>query len=69
VAAVSALAFIMLAAPAESFAHEGINPQRINDNSRTGFLGLSRVLKIYPVFYPAKLRAKRGCKGLGGTQC
>jgi hypothetical protein len=26
----------ILADPAESFAHEGINPQRINDNSRTG---------------------------------
>jgi hypothetical protein len=43
VAAVSALALIMLAAPAESFAHEGINPQRINDNSRTGSLGFCRI--------------------------
>ena len=42
-AAVSDLALIMLAATDESFAHDGISPQRIHDNSRMGSLGFWRI--------------------------
>jgi hypothetical protein len=38
VAPVSALALIILAAPDESFARDGINPHRIIDNRRVGWL-------------------------------
>jgi len=43
VLAVSARALMMLAAIDESFAHDGINPQRIRDNWRTGSLGFWRM--------------------------
>jgi hypothetical protein len=43
VAAVSDLALIILAAPDESFAHDGMRPQRINDNSRRGSFGFWRM--------------------------
>jgi len=36
-------ALIMLAATDESFAHDGINPQRIKDSSRTGSFGFWRM--------------------------
>jgi hypothetical protein len=39
VAAVSDLALIIMAAPDISFAHDGIKPHRINDNSRRGSFG------------------------------
>jgi hypothetical protein len=42
-AAVSDLALIIWAATDESFAHEGISPQRINDNSRRGSFGFCRI--------------------------
>jgi hypothetical protein len=50
---------VSLAAPDESFDHEGINPQRINDNSLTGSFGFWRMtgtgwvgamLSGFPVF-------------------
>ena len=41
--AVSDLALIMLAATEESFAHDGMSPQRISDNSRMGSFGCWRV--------------------------
>jgi hypothetical protein len=40
--AVSDLALIIEATPDESFAHEGIRPQRISDNSRMGSFGFCR---------------------------
>src|ERR1700733_7519014 len=43
VLAVSDLALIILAAPDESFDHDGINPQRISDNRRTGSFGCWRM--------------------------
>jgi hypothetical protein len=43
VAAVSDLALIIWAAIDESFAHEGMSPQRINDNSRRGCVGFCRM--------------------------
>jgi hypothetical protein len=43
VAAVSTLALIILAAPEESFDHEGINPQRISESSRIGSFGFWRM--------------------------
>jgi hypothetical protein len=43
VAAVSDRALIMLAAPDESFAHDGTNPHRISDNWRTGSLGFCQI--------------------------
>ena len=43
VAAVSALELIMRAAADESFAHEGMSPQRISDSSRIGSLGFWRM--------------------------
>jgi hypothetical protein len=43
VLAVSARALIMLAATDESFAHDGINPQRIRDKSLTGSFGCWRI--------------------------
>jgi hypothetical protein len=43
VAAVSDLALIIMAAPDMSFAHEGIKPQRISDNSRRGSFGFCRM--------------------------
>jgi hypothetical protein len=46
VLAVSDLALIMLAAADESLAHEGINPQRIKDNSRRGSFGFCRITGI-----------------------
>jgi hypothetical protein len=39
VLAVSDLALIMLAAPDESLAHDGMSPHRISDNWRTGSFG------------------------------
>jgi hypothetical protein len=39
VAAVSDLALIIMAATDESFAHDGMSPQRIRDNSRRVPLG------------------------------
>ena len=41
--AVSDLALIMLAAPDESFAHDGMRPQRISDSSRIGLSGFCRM--------------------------
>ena len=46
VPAVSALALIILVAPEASFAHDGISPQHITDNSRTGSLGFWRMTGI-----------------------
>jgi hypothetical protein len=46
VAAVSDLALIIRAAADESFAHEGMSPQRISDNSRTGSFGFWRMTGI-----------------------
>ena len=46
VAAVSDLALIILAAADGSFAHEGINPHRTSDSSRTGSLGFWRMKEI-----------------------
>jgi hypothetical protein len=43
VAAVSDLALIIMAEPDMSFAHDGIKPQRINDNSRRGSFGFCRM--------------------------
>jgi hypothetical protein len=43
VAAVSDLALTIVAAPDMSFAHEGIKPQRTNDNSRRGAFGFWRM--------------------------
>src|ERR1019366_7397208 len=43
VPAVSDLALIILAAIDESFAHDGMSPQRTSDNSRTGFFGFWRM--------------------------
>jgi hypothetical protein len=43
VLAVSDLALIILAAPDESFDHEGMSPQRISDKWRTGSLGFWRM--------------------------
>jgi hypothetical protein len=43
VLAVSDLALIILAAPDESLDHEGMSPHLINDDSRTGSLGLWRM--------------------------
>ena len=40
---VSERALILLAATDESFAHDGINPQRISDNYRTGSFGFWRI--------------------------
>jgi len=45
-AAVSDLALIILAAADASFAHDGINPQRASDSSRTGSLGFWRMTGI-----------------------
>jgi hypothetical protein len=42
-AAVSDLALIILAAPDESFVHEGIKPRRSIENSRRGSLGFWRM--------------------------
>ncbi len=44
--AVSDLALIILAAPDESFAHDGMSPQRIIESSRTGSLGFWRMTGI-----------------------
>jgi hypothetical protein len=41
--AVSDLALIILAAPDVSFAHDGISPHRMSDNSRIGSLGFWRM--------------------------
>jgi hypothetical protein len=46
VAAVSNLALIIRAAEDASFDHEGISPQRIRDNSRTGSFGFWRMTGI-----------------------
>lgn len=43
VAAVSDLALIIWAPAEESFAHEGISPQRSKDNSRMGSFGFRRI--------------------------
>jgi hypothetical protein len=43
VAAVSNLALIIMAEPDESFAHHGIKPHRINDNSRRGSFEFCRM--------------------------
>jgi hypothetical protein len=43
VAAVSDLALIIWAEIDESFAHEGMSPQRINDNSRRGSFEFCRM--------------------------
>jgi hypothetical protein len=44
VAAVSALALIIMAAPDMSLAHDGIKPQRTSDNSRRGSFGFYRII-------------------------
>jgi hypothetical protein len=47
VPAVSDRALIIRAAADESFAHEGMSPQRVSDNSRMGSLGFWRMTGTY----------------------